>query len=73
MVAPDARGQGVGRTLGVHVVDVARSRRHRAIHHPAQCRRRNARACGLWHGLGCEVIGTVPGAFEPDPAAARPL
>lgn len=46
MVAPDARGQGVGRTLGVHVVDVARSRRHPTIQLNAVVETRGPADCG---------------------------
>ncbi|TFD73180.1 GNAT family N-acetyltransferase [Cryobacterium fucosi] len=63
MVDPVAQGQGVGRALGIHVVDWARSAGYRGIQFNAVVET-NEPAVKLWRSLGFEVIGTVPGAFE---------
>jgi L-amino acid N-acyltransferase YncA len=63
MVSPAARGRGVGRALGVHVVDWHRSHGCRGIQFNAVVET-NTAAVALWTSLGFTVIGTVPGAFE---------
>jgi L-amino acid N-acyltransferase YncA len=63
MVSPAARGRGVGRALGVHVVDWHRSHGFRGIQFNAVVET-NTAAVALWRSLGFTVIGTVPGAFE---------
>lgn len=63
MVSPDAQGQGVGRTLGIHMVDWAMTRGYRGIQFNAVVET-NEPAVRLWRSLGFDVIGTVPGAFE---------
>jgi L-amino acid N-acyltransferase YncA len=63
MVSPAARGRGVGRALGVHVVDWHRSHGFRGIQFNAVVET-NTAAVALWTSLGFTVIGTVPGAFE---------
>ena len=63
MVAPDAQGRGVGRALGVNMVEWARARGYRGIQFNAVVET-NEPAVRLWRSLGFTVIGTVPGAFE---------
>lgn len=63
MVAPSARGRGVGRALGEHVVQWHRDAGYRAIQFNAVVET-NAAAVRLWHALGFEVVGTVPEAFD---------
>jgi GNAT superfamily N-acetyltransferase len=63
MVAPAARGRGVGRVLGEHVVAWHRSQGYRAIQFNAVVET-NTAAVRLWTSLGFEVVGTVPGAFR---------
>jgi L-amino acid N-acyltransferase YncA len=63
MVSPAARGRGVGRALGVHVVDWHWSHGFRGIQFNAVVET-NTAAVALWTSLGFTVIGTVPGAFE---------
>ena len=62
MVAPEARGRGVGRALGEHVVQWHRDRGFRGIQFNAVVET-NTAAVGLWQALGFEIVGTVPGAF----------
>ncbi|WP_395656768.1 GNAT family N-acetyltransferase [Nocardioides sp.] len=63
MVAPSARGRGVGRALGEHVVQWHRDAGYRAIQFNAVVET-NAAAVRLWRSLGFEVVGTVPEAFD---------
>ena len=63
MVAPEARGRGVGRALGVYVVDWARRQGYAAMQFNAVVET-NDPAVHLWESIGFEVIGTVPAAFE---------
>ncbi len=63
MVAPQARGRGVGRTLATHVVDWHREHGFRGIQFNAVVET-NAAAVALWRSLGFTVVGTVPGAFH---------
>ncbi len=63
MVAPEARGRGVGRRLGEHVVQWHRDQGYRAIQFNAVVET-NTAAVALWRSLGFTVVGTVPGAFR---------
>lgn len=62
MVAPFARGLGVGRSLGNAVVEWARACGFRAIQFNAVVST-NLVAIGLWRSLGFKIVGTVPAAF----------
>ena len=63
MVAPHARGRGVGRRLGEHVVRGHQEQGYAAIQFNAVVET-NTAAVALWRSLGFTVVGTVPGAFE---------
>ena len=63
MVSPTARGRGVGRRLGEHVVRWHREAGFRAIQFNAVVET-NVGAVRLWQALGFEIVGTVPGAFR---------
>lgn len=63
MVSPAARGRGVGRRLGEHVVGWHREQGFAGIQFNAVVET-NIVAVGLWQDLGFEIIGTVPGAFD---------
>ena len=63
MVAPDARGQGVGRAMGEHCLSEAR----RLGFHAMQFNfvvSTNESAIHLWQELGFKIMGTLPGAFR---------
>ena len=63
MVDPRHRSHGVGRALGLHVVDWCRSAGYRSIQFNAVVET-NTAAVALWHSLGFRTIGTVPEAFD---------
>ena len=63
MVASDARGRGVGRALGRHILDLARADGYSAMQFNAVVES-NTAAVRLWQELGFVIIGTVPEAFE---------
>jgi GNAT superfamily N-acetyltransferase len=63
MVSPAARGRGVGRALGEHVVAWHREHGFRGIQFNAVVES-NTAAVRLWRSLGFEIVGTVPGAFR---------
>jgi L-amino acid N-acyltransferase YncA len=63
MVAPAARGRGVGRRLGEHVVAWHRGQGFRAIQFNAVVET-NTVAVALWQSLGFTIVGTVPEAFD---------
>ncbi|HEU0274621.1 MAG TPA: GNAT family N-acetyltransferase [Candidatus Udaeobacter sp.] len=63
MVAPDARGQGVGRAMGEHCLNEARGLGFRAMQFNFVVST-NQSAVRLWRDLGFEIVGTLPGAFR---------
>ena len=63
MVAPAARGRGVGRALAEHVLAAARKQGFLAMQFNAVVET-NAPAVALWQSLGFSIVGTVPEAFE---------
>ncbi|WP_134764846.1 GNAT family N-acetyltransferase [Nocardioides sp. 1609] len=63
MVAADARGRGVGRRLGEHVVAWHREQGFAAIQFNAVVET-NTAAVRLWESLGFRILGTVPEAFD---------
>ncbi|GLY27221.1 GNAT family N-acetyltransferase [Kineosporia sp. NBRC 101731] len=63
MVSSKARGQGVGRALGLYVLDWARSAGYHGMQFNAVVDT-NTVAVKLWHSLGFETIGIVPEAFD---------
>ena len=63
MVDAAHSGRGVGRALGEHVIDWARTAGFRGIQFNAVVES-NTRAVSLWRSLGFEIIGTVPEGFR---------
>src|SRR4051794_34295073 len=63
MVDGAARGRGVGRALGEHVLDVARADGFHSMQFNAVVET-NTAAVALWLSLGFEIIGTVPETFD---------
>ena len=63
MVSSAARGRGVGRTLGEHVIGWHREAGFRAIQFNAVVAT-NTAAVALWLSLGFRVVGRVPEAFR---------
>ena len=63
MVSEAARGQGVGRLLGEHLLGWARESGYRAMQFNAVVET-NTAAVALWRDLGFRILATAPGAFE---------
>ena len=63
MVAPNARGLGVGQALGEHCVDEAHRLGFRAMQFNFVVST-NEPGVRLWRRLGFEIVGTLPGAFR---------
>lgn len=63
MVAPNTRGQGIGRTMGEHSLNEARRLGFRAMQFNFVVST-NKSAIHLWEQLGFEIVGTLPGAFR---------
>jgi len=63
MVAPDVRGQGIGRAMGEHCLSEARRLGFRAIQFNFVVST-NESALRLWEDLGFKIVGTLPGAFR---------
>jgi L-amino acid N-acyltransferase YncA len=63
MVAPDARGMGVGRKMGEHCLSEARRIGFRAMQFNFVVST-NASAIRLWQRLGFKIVGILPGAFR---------
>lgn len=63
MVAPSARGRGVGRRLAEHMIDWHRRNGYAGIQFNAVVET-NTAAVRLWRQLGFGIVGTVPGAFD---------
>lgn len=63
MVSDAARGRGVGRALGEHVIAWHREQGFRGIQFNAVVES-NVAAVHLWQALGFGIVGTVPGAFR---------
>jgi GNAT superfamily N-acetyltransferase len=62
MVDPVHAGQGVGRALGEHVLDLARAEGYRAMQFNAVVES-NTAAVRLWRSLGFDVLTTIPEGF----------
>jgi ribosomal protein S18 acetylase RimI-like enzyme len=63
MVAPGARGLGVGRAMGEHCLNEARQRGYRAMQFNFVVST-NESAVHLWRQLGFNIVGTLPGVFR---------
>jgi ribosomal protein S18 acetylase RimI-like enzyme len=63
MVAPHARGRGVGRQMGEHALNEARRRGFRAMQFNFVVST-NESAIKLWQQLGFKIVGRLPGAFR---------
>ncbi len=63
MVAAEARGRGVGRTLGEAAIAWAGGQGFRAMQFNAVVEA-NRSAVRLWRALGFEILATVPEAFD---------
>ena len=63
MVAPTARGQGIGRAMGEHCLSEARRLGFRAMQFNFVVST-NEGAIRLWKQLGFKIVGILPGAFR---------
>ena len=63
MVAPNARGLGIGREMSEHCLSEARRLGFRAMQFNFVVSTNDA-AVRLWKQLGFKIVGTLPGAFR---------
>ena len=63
MVAPAARGFGIGRAMGEHALREARRLGFRAMQFNFVIST-NTAGVRLWQQLGFKIVGTLPGAFR---------
>ena len=63
VVAPNARGHGIGRAMGEHCLNEARRLGFRAMQFNFVVST-NESALHLWQKLGFKVVGTLSGAFR---------
>jgi ribosomal protein S18 acetylase RimI-like enzyme len=63
MVAPVARGRGIGRAMAEHCLTEGRRLGFRAMQFNFVVST-NDPALGLWQKLGFKIVGTLPGAFR---------
>ena len=63
MVAPEARGQGIARTMAEHSLEEARRQGFRAMQFNFVVAT-NSAAVRLWHSLVFETFGRFPEAFD---------
>lgn len=63
MVHPAHSGRGVGRALGVQVLDLARADGYRSMQFNAVVET-NVWAVGLWQSLGFDIVATLPEGFN---------
>ena len=63
MVAPGARGLGIGQAMGEHCLAEARRQGFRAMQFNFVVST-NESAVRLWRRLGFAIVGTLPGAFR---------
>lgn len=63
MVAADAEGKGVARTMCAHSIAYAKEQGYRGIQFNFVLSS-NERAVRLWSSMGFETIGRLPGVFE---------
>ena len=63
MVHPSAAGKGVGRAMGEHSLEEARTRGYLAMQFNFVVST-NTRAVQLWTSLGFDIVATLPNAFK---------
>ncbi|MEM0980909.1 MAG: N-acetyltransferase [Cyanobacteria bacterium P01_H01_bin.58] len=63
IVAPKARGQGIGRMMGEHMLMLARDRGYRAVMYNLVFET-NLPSLKIWESLGFQPIGRVPEAVH---------
>lgn len=63
IVHPDARGKGIGRSLGDHCLEEAKRREFKAMQFNLVVST-NTHAVKLWQSVGFTIVGTVPAAFH---------
>jgi ribosomal protein S18 acetylase RimI-like enzyme len=62
ITAAASTGRGIGRAMGLHSLEYAKSRGYRAMQFNFVLAT-NERAVRLWHGLGFEIIARLPEVY----------
>jgi ribosomal protein S18 acetylase RimI-like enzyme len=63
IVAPEAKGRGIGRKLGEHSLARAREKGYRGMQYNFVVST-NTIAVNLWKSLGFQIIATLPGGYH---------
>jgi ribosomal protein S18 acetylase RimI-like enzyme len=63
VTAPEATGKGVARAMCAHSLEQAKARGFRAMQFNFVIAT-NTRAVALWHSLGFQTVGRLPGAYH---------
>lgn len=63
MVHPGFQGMGIGKAMGAHSLEAAKSLNYKAIQFNIVVKS-NQSAIKLWKKLGFEIIGEIPEAFQ---------
>jgi ribosomal protein S18 acetylase RimI-like enzyme len=63
MIHPDAHGQGLGRQLAIHSLEVAKEMGFEAMQFNFVIST-NHGAIHLWKSLGFEIVGTLPKVYR---------
>jgi RimJ/RimL family protein N-acetyltransferase len=63
MVAPEGRGQGLAKRMGLFIIEQARAQGYRALQFNFVVST-NTHAVKAWQAIGMEIIGTIPEGYQ---------